>query len=114
MPKINAKVNASFSNYTYLNIGKEESLRVPTGNFKDGIPQPGSVCEVSYDREGRLQFPDKSISTYRVASGFKVHSVKEAGVMIDDDAPASSPEPTQPVEQAVVEATEVSPDDVPF
>ena len=89
-------------------------MRVPTGNFKDGIPQPGSVCEVSYDREGRLQFPDKSISTYRVASGFKVHSVKEAGIMIDDDAPASAPEATQPVEQAQPATTAMPESDVPF
>lgn len=110
MKKLTAKINASYSNYCYLNIGKAESLRVPTGNFKE-IPSPGSICEVQFEKEGRLQFADKSISTYRVAKNFSVLSVKAAGEMIDDDETVVADTVSQPVETAVEPVQE---SDVPF
>ena len=93
--KLSAKVNASYAgSFTYLNVGKEASLRVPTASFKE-LPAPGSVCDIQFDGAGRLKFKDGTLSNYMVAKGFKVLGVKPAGEFLDDFDSVADYEPQQ-------------------
>lgn len=87
MKKLTGKVNAVFSESVLLNIGKEESLAVPTAAFKK-TPEKYQLVDFSVDaighkvkkdQSGKVVFRSKNI----YASGFKVEKLHDTGFEIE-------------------------------